>query len=221
MVKTSVRNIFLALAALSVVACGKKSGKAAPEPEQPKVEQKQSAVSDSTVYGLCATGTQGDVLRFVTDLGVSIKLNVSKARKENMLMGGLRIGDRLAVVMNADSTEAKSVVNVSTLMGDWVQISPLDGASEVGFRVKEGGIAESIEQSDIIYRTWRVYGNRLELMWQREGGGSAEEGMEYTLLYLSDDSMSVRDYEDAYEYTRPHAVENMGVEATDFGDYDF
>ena len=218
---TTFRNVFLALAVIAATACGQKRNTVVAEAEQAAAPRAAVVDKDSTVYGLCATGTQGDQLRFVTDLGVSIKLNVAAARQENKLLGGLRVGDRLAVVMNDDSTVARSVVNVSTLMGDWVQISPLDGASEVGFRVKEGGIAESIEQSDIIYRTWRVFSNRLELVWQREGGGSADEKMEYTLLYLTDDSLSIRDNEDAYEYTRPHEVEDMGVEASDFGDYDF
>jgi len=218
---TTFRNVFLALAVIAATACGQKRNTVVAEAEQAAAPRAAVVDKDSTVYGLCATGTQGDQLRFVTDLGVSIKLSVAAARQENKLLGGLRVGDRLAVVMNDDSTVARSVVNVSTLMGDWVQISPLDGASEVGFRVKEGGIAESIEQSDIIYRTWRVFSNRLELVWQREGGGSADEKMEYTLLYLTDDSLSIRDNEDAYEYTRPHEVEDMGVEASDFGDYDF
>lgn len=209
-----------ATALLLLGSCGgKKQGDNAAQeplnnPEGPVLQVEQ----DSTLYGMCRQGTDTKTLKFVSDMGEFYSLDMTSARRVGQVFGEVHVGDRLAVVLNGDSTAVTRCVNISTLMGDWVQISAFDGSSEIGMRIKEGGIVEGIDQSDIIYQTWRVYNSYIELHWQREGGGQEEEMGVYTLLHLSPDSLSYRDAEDIYEYTRPHPVEDMGVHAEDFGE---
>ena len=178
-------------------------------------------VPDSTIYGLCGQGTSATKLKFVSDNGKILNLDLTAAKAAGLVLGDINVGDRLALVPNADSTRVERCVNITMLMGDWVHISAIDGSSEIGFRIKEGGIADGVEQTDIIYQTWRVFNNQLELHWQREGGSQNEEMGLYTMLYLSNDSLSFKDNEDVYEYTRPHPVEDMGIHAEDFGALEF
>jgi hypothetical protein len=207
-------------AALLLCSCGGK--KSAATAEQENLNNPDGPVSqverDSTIYGMCRQGTDASTLKFVSDIGETYSLDMTAARRGGRVFGDVHVGDRLAVVLNHDSTAVYRCVNLTTLLGDWVQISAFDGSSEIGMRIKDGGIVEGIDQSDIIYQTWRIYNSYIELHWKREGGGQEEEMGVYTMLYLSPDSLSFSDTEDVYEYNRPHPVEDMGVHAEDFGE---
>ena len=121
------------------------------------------------------------------------------------MFGGLQAGDRMAVVPNADKTEALMVINETTLMGNWVMLNPLDGSDEVGIRIKEGGIAEGIEQPTISYRTWRLTRGQLEIVQVEEEGSGQEETYVYDIVKLGADSLIYKDAEDTYEYARQRA----------------
>ena len=100
------------------------------------------------------------------------------------------------------------VINQNTLLGDWVMPNPIDGSSEVGIRIKEGGVAESIDQSSIIYKTWKIFNGKLEILSQREGGGDMEEYNLYELIMLGADSLVyktsgvAKQDEETFEYSR-------------------
>ena len=85
---------------------------------------------------------------------------------------------------------------------------PIDGSAEVGIRIKEGGIAESIEMTNILYRTWKIVNGKLEILSVREGGGDQEELNLYEILTLGPDTLSYKtidkasDEEETFEYTR-------------------
>ena len=111
---------------------------------------------DSTLYGICGEATSMNMLQLITDTGDTLMLDLSGAIENNQVFGGLQAGDRMVVQPNKDKTAASMAVNQSTLLGNWVMPNPIDGSDEVGISIKEGGIAESIEQSSIIYRTWRL-----------------------------------------------------------------
>lgn len=108
----------------------------------------------------------------------------------------------MAVMLNADRSEAELVINETTLLGDWVMPNPLDGSSIVGISLKDGGIAESIEQSTIIYKTWKIVDGRIEILSVREGGGDVEETNVYDIVKLDDDSLIYKNDEDLFEYGR-------------------
>ncbi|MBQ8153671.1 MAG: hypothetical protein IJ069_08330 [Prevotella sp.] len=184
---------------LSMSSCG---GKTRPVPFDSGDSTDMSAMQDPTIYGICGDGTAMNTLQIVTDLGDTIRLDITYARDNNQVFGGLQAGDRMAVVPNAKKTEALMVINQAALLGNWVMPNPLDGSDEVGFRIKEGGIVEGIEQSSITYKTWRLVRGKLELVDIREGGGEEEEITLYDIVKVTPDSLIIKDSEDTYEYGR-------------------
>jgi hypothetical protein len=178
------------------------------EDAEDSAEVAQSFIRDKTIYGLCGPGTAMNTLEVLTDSGDTLHLSLATARDAGQVFGGLQSGDRLAVIANPGKTEATKVINLNTLLGDWVMPDPLDGSAEVGIRIKEGGVAESIEMTNIIYRTWKIYNGDLEIISVREGGGDEEELNLYEILVLNADSMAyktigrMRDEEETFEYTR-------------------
>ena len=127
-----------------------------------------------------------------------------------MVFGGMKVGDRMAVLPNDDKTSAQLVVNQASLLGDWVMPNPLDGSSEVGISIKEGGIAESIDQSSIIYKTWRLTRGKLEIVLIREGGSEEDETYLYDIVKLAPDSLIYKDAEETFEYSRQKPAEQYG-----------
>jgi hypothetical protein len=134
------------------------------------------------------------------------------------LFGGYSIGDHMAVLTDQSKQKAILIVNLTTLLGEWVMPNPMDGSSEMGLLIRDGGIAESINQSSIVYETWRLINGQLELMSVREGSADFEEVERYQLLYLTADSLAYGNEEETYEYSRPHPEEDyshIGVELDD------
>jgi hypothetical protein len=161
--------------------------------QQVVVEENDSVADyiprDQTIYGLCGNGTAMNTLQLLTDNGDTLTMSMAAAQENGKVFGGLQAGDRLAVLANKEKSEAVIVINQNTLLGDWVMPNPIDGSSEVGIRIKEGGVAESIEQSSIIYKTWKIFNGKLEILSQREGGGDMEEINLYDLVMLGPDSL--------------------------------
>jgi hypothetical protein len=157
---------------------------------------------EKTVYGTCGDGSAMNSLQLITDSGDTLMLSIEEAKGRDKVFGGLLSGDRMAAVVNKDRTVASLVINESTLLGNWIMPNPIDGSSIVGIKIKEGGIAESIEQSYIVYKTWKISGGKLVLTSVREGGGDVEETVAYELVSLGADSLIYKDDEDSYEYGR-------------------
>lgn len=157
---------------------------------------------DPTIYGVCSEGTTMNCLQLITDTGDTLSLDLTAARDEGRVLGGLQTGDRMAVIPDDTRRAALQVVNQAALLGNWVMPNPIDGSDEVGISIKEGGIAESIEQSNIVYKTWRLVRGQLEIVLVREGGSELEETYLYELVRLGPDELVYKDDEDTYEYTR-------------------
>jgi hypothetical protein len=167
---------------------------------------------DSTVYGICGEATSMNVLQVITDTGDTLAFDISAARDNGKVLGGLKAGDRMAVLPNGDKTVASLVINQSTLLGNWVMPNPIDGSDEVGISIKEGGIAESIDQGTIIYRTWRLVRGQLEIVLVRDGASDVEEVGYYDILKLQADTLVYRDAEETFEYYRQKPKESYGDE---------
>jgi hypothetical protein len=193
-----VAIVFIAVV-MTVSSCG---GKSQPVPFDNGDSTDMSAMQDPTIYGICGEGSAMNTLQIVTDLGDTVLLDITYARENNKVFGGLQAGDRMAVVPNAKKTEALIVINQAALLGNWVMPNPLDGSDEVGFRIKEGGIVEGIEQSALTYKTWRLVRGKLELVSVREGGGDEEEIGLYDIVTLAPDSLVLKEGDDLYEYGR-------------------
>ena len=200
--------------------------------QQQMVEEESDSVEyyvpfDQTIYGLCGNGTAMNTLQLLTDSGDTLNLDMTSAQENGQVHGGLQAGDRMAVLPNKEKTQAVIVINQNTLLGDWVMPNPIDGSSEVGIRIKEGGVAESIDQSSIIYKTWKIYNGKLEILSQREGGGDMEEVNLYEILLLGADSLVYRTSgvekqdEETFEYSRwkeKPAMDLHGLQLEDSGD---
>lgn len=167
------------------------------------------ANADPTIYGISGVATTMNMLQLITDTGDTLSIDLSTAQEQGQVFGGLQAGDRMAVIPNADKTEALMVINQTTLLGNWVMLNPLDGSDEVGIRIKEGGIAESIDQPTTSYRTWRLTRGQLEIVQVDEEGSGQEETNVYDIVKLGADSLVFKDAEDTYEYSRQRAKKNL------------
>lgn len=95
-------------------------------------------------------------------------------------------------------------------LGNWVMPNPIDGSDEVGICIKEGGIAESIAQSNITYKTWRLTRGKLEIVLVRIGGSEEDETNIYDIVKLGPDSLVYKDVEETFEYSRQKPKEDYG-----------
>lgn len=178
---------------------------------------------DSTLYGICGEATSMNMLQIITDTGDTLMLDISNAMDRNQVFGGLQAGDRMAVVPSYNRDIAKTVINQTALLGNWVMPNPIDGSDEVGISIKEGGVAESIEQGTIIYRTWRLVKGHLEITLVRDGANDVEELNVYDITKLTADSLVYKDAEEVFEYSRQKPKETYGddvkLEDVDYDDF--
>lgn len=195
------RLLIMALIAVTVGMMFNCGNKTAPVPFD-NGDSIESLNVDSTVYGICGNATAMNTLQLITDTGDTLQLEITEARQNKQVLGGLQAGDRMAVLTDNAQTKAYIVINQSALLGNWVMPNPIDGSDELGFSIKEGGIAESIEQSGINYKTWRLTYGKLELVLSREDGGDENEYYLYDIVKLGPDSLILKDSEDIYEYGR-------------------
>jgi len=194
------------MAIMTMVSCGNKT-------QQVPFDNGDSADianKDSTIYGVCGEATTMHVLQMLTDTGDTLMLDIADAIENGQVMGGLQVGDRLAVIPQKDKEKARFVLNQSALLGNWVMPNPIDGSDEVGIRIKEGGIAESIDQSTITYKTWRLVKGKLEIVMVHEGGSGEDETYLYDLVRLEPDTLVYKSVDETYEYSRQKPREQYG-----------
>lgn len=193
----------LVLGATSVilVSCGNKSAQQQTPEADPFIES--MVVNDNkTLFGICSDEIGDNSIQLILDSGDTLTLDITEARENNKILGGLHSGCKLATITDDAKTKAELIINENSLLGNWVMLNPLDGSSYVGIRIKDGGIAESIEQSTIIYKTWRIVDGKLEITLVREGGGDMEEINVYDITKLDSDSLIYEDSEDFFDYIR-------------------
>jgi len=159
-------------------------------------------VRDTMIYGFCARGSDRTRLVVITDAGDTLALNVEKARTDSLIKGGYAPGDEVAVAVDADTANATMVVNKSALYGNWVVPNPIDGSSYMGVSIRKGGTAESIDQSETIYKSWRLFNGKLILVLTREDGIGSDETQTLDIKRITSDSLILMEDEDIYEYGR-------------------
>ena len=101
---------------LMMAACGGKSEKVPFD----NGDSADVANADPTIYGVCAEGTAMNTLQLITDMGDTLSLDISTAQENNQVFGGMHVGDRMAVIPDAEKTSAVLVINQATLLGNWV-----------------------------------------------------------------------------------------------------
>lgn len=217
----------VALTTVMMLSCGGGNQQSQAEVEEDTTNIEELVPRDHTIYGVCTEGTAMNTLEMITDNGDTLTLSLTSAQERGKVFGGLQVSDRVAVVADKAKKEAQLVINLNTLMGDWVMPDPIDGSAEIGIRIKEGGVAESIDQSVIVYRTWKIFNGELEIELMREGGGDEEEQNRYEILNLGPDTLvyrtigKPRDETETFEYSRwkPKAkVDLHGLELEETND---
>lgn len=197
--KNKVLFTVIATAAL-MSACNNKAQQEAPVSQADTLE----AVEDknATVFGMCGDGSAMNTLQLIADNGDTLVLGLEEAHENNKVFGGYGCGDRMAVVLNDDKTEAELVINETTLLGNWLMPNPFDGSSVVGISLKDGGVAESIDQSGLNYKSWKIVDGKLEIVSVREGGSEEDETDIYEIRKLDADSLVFGNEDDVFEYGR-------------------
>lgn len=132
---------------------------------------------DSTVYGVCGSGTSMHSLELVTDEGDTIIYMLDADDAEMTVKGGMLVGDRMAVVgfKNSDGEmQASQAINITTLLGRWTSI-------DKNFEIQEGGIVESaVKAESNPWTAWKICNCKLIL--NRDTFGI--EGLGADSLYL-------------------------------------
>ena len=203
-------SVFCVLSALIVIfgSCGNKAQKVPFD----NGDSAYSSKADPTLFGVCGVETTMNTLQLITDTGDTLQLDLTSARDNDQVFGGIQVGDRMAVIANDEHTAAVLVINQAALLGNWVMPNPIDGSDEVGISIREGGIAESIEQSSIVYKTWKLTRGKLEIVLVREGGTEEEETYLYDIVKVTPDSLIFKDADDTFEYCRQKPKENYGMD---------
>lgn len=199
-----------ALAATVIMSCGKKSQ--TQDNDGIRDSTDMPTVELPTVYGIVAGTSSGDTLKLIIDNGDTLTIDIAKAREDQRLMGKIIEGDRMILQTNEQMTVAVSVINQNMLLGDWVMPDPIDGSSEIGISIKEGGIVEGIDQSAITYRTWKIVNGQIEIVSIRDGGGQEEETNYYNIVKLTEDSLTYSNDDDSFEYSRQKPHEGYGTD---------
>lgn len=195
-----IRILLTLMSVWLIVSCGYFKGQQQNVPfEEVEIDNTDR---DSTIYGICGDASTMNVLQLITDNGDTLNLGLMAARDNNRMFGGYSVGDRMAVLVNADSTGAVHVINMSALLGDWVTEDALGGGTLVGLSIKDGGIAERIYDNPIDFKSWRLVNGRLEFLMSRDDDGDYEETESFDLLVLGPDSLVYRADDDVYSYSR-------------------
>lgn len=218
----------IAALAMTMGSCGGKGNAQQQEETYDETERPEVwTTRDSTLYGLCGEGSAMNTLQLITDTGDTLEISVQEAQDQNHVLGGFSVGDRMAVLTNKERTKATLVINQTGLLGNWVMPDPIDGSDEIGISIREGGIAESIDNTIISYRTWRIVNGLLELTSVREGGIEEEESNLYEIISLGNDSLVYktvglrREEEQTFEYSRQvikEHVDKVKLEEATFND---
>jgi hypothetical protein len=222
--------IAIMLFAYVLAGCGSRKGDSVGSVAEVDVEYLHR---DTTLYGVCGKATTMNTLQLISDMGDTIIISIAKAQERGDVYGGIRVGDRMAVLPNVDSTEAISVINISGMLGNWVMEDAIDGGNEVGICFKDGGVAESINHTNIQYKSWRLNNGVLEIVNTRDDGGDFEEIGYYHITYMGPDSLVFKEVtrpetagrEDVFEYSRQKKEEHYDpgfeLEDADFEDFVF
>lgn len=199
----------MAAVVLSIGGCGNKQQQ---NYDDYRDTTEVDVIDKPTIYGVAANTTTGDTLKLVTDNGDTLVIDITKAHKDMKVIGKIQQGDRMVVVSDPNRKYGEIVINQNMLLGDWIMPDPIDGGTNVGISIKEGGVAESIEMTNITYRTWKIVDGQLEIISIREGGGQEEEVNYYDITKLTADSLSYKNDEDSFEYSRYKPRDEYGVD---------
>lgn len=106
------------IACAMIVGCGKKT---LSQEKTDAISTFKNEAGDSTIYGLACEGCTDSILVLLPWTGGDPDtLNVIRAFQEHRIYGRPRIGDDMAVILNADSIhDIRMAININRLHGEW------------------------------------------------------------------------------------------------------
>lgn len=183
---------FAAAIAIIMVGCNTKK-------EKPQVVvDDEVKVADSTVYGVCGSGTSMHSLELVTDAGDTLTYIILDSEADmdggetkgvvSNVEGGFMAGDKMAVTgMETVEGElvATRVINVTSLLGHWTSI-------DRNFVIEEGGTVHSeVKAETNPWTLWKILNGQLLL--NRDT---------FDITSLSADSLYLENPKGIYTYKR-------------------
>ena len=186
-------KIFLAVAIVMLIAsCNDKKQKSQ------MIADDEVEVADSTVYGVCGSGTSMHSMELITDAGDTLTYTILDAEADmdggitegivSNVEGGFMAGDKMAVtgLKTADGElVATRVINVTSLLGHWTSI-------DRNFMIEEGGTVHSeVKAETNPWTSWKILNGQLLL--NRDT---------FDITSLSADSLYLENQKGIYIYKR-------------------
>ena len=177
--------LILVLTGIVAVACNQK------KPDNATVEPTEVEVSDSTIYGICGSGTMMHTLELITNMDdtLTIFINDEDADQMTEVAGGLMCGDRMAVTAykTDDGLTASRVINITSLIGKW---SSIDKKFEI---TEDGDVQSEVKAESNTWTSWRILNGQLLL--NRDT---------FDIITLGADSLELENHDGIYYYKRLH-----------------
>lgn len=189
---TMRKSVVLAMSALVLVMAVGCHGNKADNNARQADSIEAAAQPDTTVYGVCGTGTSMHTLELITDEGDTLTYLVDVDSEDEVVKGGMLAGDRMAVVGAKDGNGeqvATQVLNLTTLLGRWTSI-------DKNFEIQEGGVVESsVKAESHPWTSWKIYNGNLLL--NRDT---------FNVVQLGADSLYLENREGIYAFKRQQAT---------------
>lgn len=142
---------------------------------------------DSMYYGICLETIGRDSILFLSDNGDSTWLTMSATARR---IGTVEADSRLAIIKTTKTgNEVSLFVNLSMLMGQWVQPDPVSAGNLTGFMLAEGGAAQGLNIAEFNYDNWRIFNGKLLLDITYEEGFGTSETDTFNIMRLTSDSL--------------------------------
>ena len=160
---------------------------------------------DDMMYGVLEDVGENDSLFVLTDAGDSLWIRLAD---KNVLRGEPLVGSRMVFQVTGKTTLiANFALNLSMLMGEWVEPNPLAEGSYAGVQLMEGGTAASINSHTTEYEGWRLLDGKLLLVSSAIGLGlDSQEVDTLNITYLSTDSLYLEGTQSKFYFCKQQAL---------------
>lgn len=172
-------------------------------------------VVDSTMYGTCLQMKGTDTMLFMSDMGDTTWFVLRKA----VVCGQPEVDNQLALMLEGKRTVRK-LINISALMGIWVEPDPIEEGYEMGISLLDGGAASSINSRVNDYTRWSLFNGKLLVTSQNDMGSGIGESVidTFDIMKLDADSLVMHSGEYTYRYGHPKDSAQATVDPYEIGD---
>lgn len=182
----TLTGILVLCMVMAFVGCNNNKGGKALTPTNSDVTD-ENLTPDTTIYGVCGEGSAMHTVELIDDDGRVRTFIINPDDSIPVVFGGLLAGDRLAVLYDVvyGDTMATRVINLTTLLGEWVSI-------DKNFDIQEGGVVTShVEAETNPWTSWKICNGMLVLNKDT-----------FEILELGADSLYMENKEGVFAYKR-------------------